>query len=149
MTTEIPGGVSATATTREDQPGGRGAGGRAFAIEAARIARDDKCEHVLVLDVTTLSQVTDFLVIASGTSDRQMASVLQHIVELARERGFEPFGRDCDASSTWLLADYVDVVVHLFEPNTRAHYDLEMLWGDAPRVPWEPDDAPRSPRHTA
>ena len=149
MTTEIPGGVSAAATTSKDRPGSRDTSGRTFAIDAARVARDDKCENVLVLDVTTLSQVTDFLVIASGTSDRQMASVLQHIKELAEERGVEPFGHNRDTSTTWLLADYVDVVVHLFEPDTRAHYDLEMLWGDAPRVPWEPDDAPRSPPHRA
>lgn len=123
-----------------DQPGGGELSGRAFAVEAARLAHDDKCDQVLVLDVTELSQLTDFIVIASGSSDRQMATALQHIMELAKENGLASFGRDNDKGSTWFLADFVDVVVHLFEPNARAHYDLEMLWGDADRVAWQRPD---------
>lgn len=109
----------------------------AFAVEVARLLSDEKCEDVVVLDVRGMSQITDFIVIGSGTSERQMRSVLQHVEELGRERGFPAFRTNTDERSTWLLADFVDLVVHLFEPNTRAHYDLEMLWGDAPRVAWE------------
>jgi ribosome-associated protein len=116
----------------------------AFAIEAARMVRDDKCDEVVLLDVRELSQVSDFLIIASGTSDRQMHSVLRHVEELAKTRGMPSFRSNSDDRSTWLLVDFIDVVVHLFEPNTRAHYDLEMLWGDAPRIEWErPDQLPR------
>jgi len=115
-----------------------------FAIEAARMVRDDKCDDVVLLDVRELSQVSDFLVIGSGTSDRQMHTVLKHVEELAKGRGYPSFRSNSDDRSTWLLVDFVDVVVHLFEPNTRAHYDLEMLWGDAPRIEWErPDQMPR------
>lgn len=110
---------------------------RELAIEFARSAHGDKCRDVVVIDVRGLSQVTDFLVIATGTSDRQMGSVLDHIEDLARNRGVEAFRVDRDAKSTWVLADFIDVVVHLFEPNARAHYDLEMLWGDGERVAWE------------
>lgn len=113
---------------------------RDFAIEAARLVRDDKCEEVVLLDLRGLSSITDFAVIASGTSERQMRSVLQHVEELGASRGFKPFRASTDDRAAWLLIDFVDVVVHLFEPNTRAHYDLEMLWGDAPRVEWERDD---------
>lgn len=109
----------------------------AFAVDAARLVRDDKCEHVLLLDVRELSSVSDFIVIGTGTSQRQMASALDHVEDLGRERGFERHTAHRDERSLWLLADFVDVVVHLFEPNTRAHYDLEMLWGDAPRLEWE------------
>jgi ribosome-associated protein len=117
---------------------------RSFAIEAARMVRDDKCDEVVLLDVRDLSQVTDYIIIASGTSDRQMHSVLRHVEELARTRGLPSFRSNADDRSTWLLVDFVDVVVHLFEPNTRAHYDLEMLWGDAPRIQWErPDQVQR------
>lgn len=117
---------------------------RAFAIEVARSCRDDKCEDVLVLDVRELSQVTDYIVLASGTSDRQMRSVLRHVQELGDRQGMQAFRSHADERATWLLADFVDVVVHLFEPNIRAHYDLEMLWGDAPRVAWErPDQVDR------
>lgn len=110
---------------------------RDLAIEFARSAHGDKCRDVVVIDVRGLSQVTDFLVIATGTSDRQMGSALDHIEELARDRGVEAFRVDRDARSTWVLADFIDVVVHLFEPNARAHYDLEMLWGDGQRIAWE------------
>lgn len=113
---------------------------RAFAIDAARLVRDDKCEDVVLMDVRQLSQVTDFIIVGSGTSDRQMHSVLKHVEDLAKERGFSVFRTTTDDRSTWLLADFVDVVVHLFEPNTRAHYDLEALWGDAPRLEWERPD---------
>jgi ribosome-associated protein len=81
--------------------------------------------------------MTDFLLIASGTSDRQMRSVLQHSEELGEKLGYRAVRSTSDDRATWLLADFVDVIVHLFEPNTRAHYDLEMMWGDSPRVAWE------------
>lgn len=110
---------------------------RAFAIDAARTLADNKCEHVVVLDVGRLSQVTDYIVIASGTSNRQMAASLHHVQELGEAQGHTCFRTSADDNSLWLLADFVDVVVHVFEPNTRAHYDLEMLWGDAPHVAWE------------
>lgn len=110
---------------------------RAFAIEAARLASDDKCEDVLLLDVRNLSQVADYLIVASGTSDRQMRSVADDVDELAAKHRYPVFRRDADDRTTWIVVDCVDVVVHIFEPNTRAHYDLEMLWADAPKVEWE------------
>ena len=94
----------------------------------------DKCEDVVILDVSRLSPVTGYIVIGSGTSARQMRSALEHLRETAGEMGASAYDISEDESAVWLLADFVDVVVHLFEPNTRAHYDLEMLWGDAPRV---------------
>src|SRR4051812_48943798 len=90
-----------------------------------------------------LSQVTDFIVIGSGTSERQMGSVISHVEDLGGELKFRVFRSSGDERSTWLLADFVDVVVHIFEPNTRAHYDLEMLWGDAPRLEWQREGGPR------
>ena len=110
---------------------------RLFAIDAARLLHDDKCTDIVVLDVRALSGVADFIVIGSGTSDRQMGSVLAHVRAMGAERGMPAWRTSEDDGSLWLLADLVDVVVHLFEPNTRSHYDLEMLWGDAPRVDWE------------
>lgn len=115
-----------------------------FAVAAAQLVRDDKCTDVVLLDVRNLSQVTDYIVIGTGTSDRQMQSVLDHVEVLGKSLGYPAWKTDTDQRSTWLLLDCVDVVVHLFEPNTRAHYDLEMLWGDAPRLSWErPDQMPR------
>jgi ribosome-associated protein len=110
----------------------------------ARLIHDDKCQDVVVLGVADLSPVTDYLVLGSGTSERQMRSVLAHVEDLGRQRGRTAFGGSSDGRATWVLLDFVDVVVHLFEPRTRLHYDLEMLWGDAERVPWErPDQVDR------
>ena len=109
---------------------------RRFAIEAAQLCHDTHCSDVLVLDVRGLSDLFDYLVIASGTSDRQIKSLADDLEDLGRDNGHERFGRDLDGPATWLVLDFVDVVVHLFEPAARAHYDLEMLWGDASQVSW-------------
>lgn len=116
----------------------------AFAIDAARLLRDDKCENVILLDLRGRSQVTDYFVIASGTSERQMRSAGDHAADLGERAGFALFGSNlAERGSSWLLLDFVDVVVHIFEPEKRLYYDIEMLWGDAPRVAWErPGDAP-------
>lgn len=111
--------------------------GESLAIELARLLHDDKCTDVALLDIRGLSQIADFLVIASGTSDRQMRSVIMHVEELGESLGHQMVRSNSDDRSTWLLADFVDVIVHVFEPNIRAHYDLEMLWGDAKRPRWE------------
>jgi ribosome-associated protein len=113
---------------------------RAFAVDAARLLSDNKCQDIVLLDVTSLSQVSDYLVIASGTSDRQMRSTADDVIELAEKQGSSAFRKDVDDRTTWIVVDFVDVVVHIFEPNTRAHYDLEMLWQDAPRLEWERPD---------
>ncbi len=120
----------------EESPASRPPEARAFAIEAARALDDDKCVDVTLLDVRGLSQVTDYIVIGSGTSDRQMRSVLKNVIELGESLGHRAMRTAGDERATWVLADFVHVVVHLFEPNTRAYYDLETLWGDAPTIEW-------------
>lgn len=118
---------------------------RVLAIDAARSLFDDKCEHVLVLDLRGRSQVTDFFVIASGTSERQMRAAATHAGELGESAGFGLHKSNInERGATWFVLDFVDVVVHVFEPETRLFYDLEMLWGDAPRAEWRrPEDAER------
>jgi len=105
-----------------------------FAIRAAQSLTDDKCSDVVVIDVTGLSPVTGFIVIGSGSSARQMRSALEHLDEVAIECGTSTFSISKDDDAIWLLADFVDVVVHLFEPNARAHYDLESLWFEGERL---------------
>lgn len=116
-----------------------------FAVACARLLRDDKCQHIVVLDVRGLSEVTDYVLVASGTSDRQMNAALDDVSELGESHGRTAFRTSKDDRSTWLLADFVDVVIHLFEPNTRAYYDLEMLWGDAAKVNWRRPGDPANP----
>jgi len=110
---------------------------RQFAIEVAQLLADTKCEEVAALDVRGLSQVTSFVVIATGTSDRQMRSVSDDVIELGAATGHPLFRINRERSSTWTVVDFVDVTVHLFEPNTRAFYDLDHLWLDAQRLPWK------------
>jgi ribosome-associated protein len=111
-----------------------------FAIDAARMLADDKCENIVLLDVRSLSQVSDYIIVASGTSDRQMRSSAEDVRKMAEQRGQSVFRTNEDSRSSWIVLDCVDVVVHLFEPSTRDHYDIEMLWGDAPRLEWERAD---------
>ncbi len=128
----------------------RDARNRDFVIAAARLVTDLHCENALVFDVRGLSDMTDYILIASGTSDRQIKSVADDIEDLAARSGLGRLGRELDGPAKWLVLDFVDAVVHLFEPQTRAHYDLEMLWGDADRVTWRrngdgPDDQQNEP----
>ena len=105
----------------------------------ARLADSLKTEQIQVLDLRGLSALADFFVIGTGTSDRQMRAVLDAVQDYARGLGRRPFSTTHTASTSWVLADYVDVVIHLFDEEHRDYYDLDGLWGDAPRVEWRPD----------
>ena len=107
---------------------------RTAAIELARLALARHCRDMVVLDLRGLSPVTDFFVIATGTSSRQMASLAQEMSDTALARAFSIDGL---AQGGWVLIDFIDVVVHLFDADHRSYYDLEMLWGDAPRARWK------------
>jgi len=107
-----------------------------FAIEIARIAHDNKSEDVVALDLRGVSPVSDYVVIATGTSDRQMRAVAEMVVEYGHKLGDRPFGISGLEHAAWVLLDYVDVVFHLFSKPYREYYDLELLWGDAPRLEW-------------
>ena len=108
-----------------------------FAQALARIANDNRAEDVLILDLRGLSPVADFFVIATGTSDRQLRAIADHMDEYAKGVNQKRYGLIGYQTAAWVLADYVDVVVHLFDPARRHYYDLELLWGDAPRVEWQ------------
>ena len=109
---------------------------RKLAVEAARLCHDRHCEDVLVFDVRGLSEVSDYILIATGTSDRQIKAVGGEIADLAQGVGVGRFGTERDTGGKWLVLDFVDLVVHLFDPMLRGHYDLEMMWNDAPKVTW-------------
>ncbi|MBW7991413.1 MAG: ribosome silencing factor [Planctomycetes bacterium] len=107
---------------------------RAFALAAAKAAAESHCSEIVVLDLSGKSPATDFFVIATGTSDRQMRTVADEINEAAREHNFQRFGRAGYEQARWILLDYVDVVIHIFDSEYRDYYDLELLWGDAERL---------------
>jgi ribosome-associated protein len=107
-----------------------------FAIEAARVLADTRCHQVCVLDVTGISPVTDFLVVASGTSPRQMKSASDAAEEFGDSVGYKTLTRVVE-STQWIVQDFVDVIVHVFSQDARYYYDLDNLWGDARPVEWK------------
>ena len=110
---------------------------RQFAVDSARLLADTRCNHIVVLDVTGISPVTDFMVIGTGTSPRQMKTACDDVEEMGAPRDFRPLTRAGDNGAQWTCIDFVDVVVHVFSQDARQFYDLEGMWGDAPRVAWE------------
>lgn len=114
---------------------------RSFAIDAARLMADRHCDDICVIDVRGLSQVCDFVLIGTGTSDRQMRSVARELEELGDSTGQQAFRSHSDVDATWIVIDFVDVVAHLFEPNRRRYYDLETLWSDGARIDWQRESA--------
>jgi ribosome-associated protein len=114
---------------------------RRLAVDAARLAAATHCTHVVILDVRGLCPITDFLVIATGTSPRQMRSVAEEIMEMAEQRGDRAFSSNGLEGSSWIIADFIDVVLHVFSPEARSYYDLDNLWGDARRVEWDEQPA--------
>ena len=105
-----------------------------FAIEAAKIAIARNCKDVVILDLTGKSPATDYFLIATGTSDRQICSVADEILEFGHKHKLRPFGKAGMEQGKWVLLDFVDVVVHLFNEEFRDYYDLELLWGDAEKL---------------
>jgi len=105
-----------------------------FALAAAELALGRHCRDVIVLDLKGKSPATDYFVIATGTSDRQMRTVADEICETAKKQGLQRFGRAGYEQARWILLDFIDVVIHIFEEQYRDYYDLELLWGDATRL---------------
>jgi ribosome-associated protein len=107
---------------------------RGFALAAAKLADANHCRDITVLDLRGISPATDYFVIATGTSDRQMRTVADEVSEAGRGSGFPRFGRAGYDQGRWILLDFVNVVVHLFDSEYREYYDLDLLWGDAKRI---------------
>ncbi|KPJ75370.1 MAG: hypothetical protein AMS14_03735 [Planctomycetes bacterium DG_20] len=123
---------------------------RRLAVRMARVCAENRCADVAVLDLRKLSPVTDFFVLATGTSDRQMRTVAHRAAQEGKELGDKPFGVEGVGPhpggadhAQWILIDYVDVVVHVFTAESRKYYDLELLWGDATRIDWKRGWTPR------
>ena len=81
-----------------------------------------------------ISPATDYFVIATGTSDRQMRTVADEINKQAKGQGIGLFGRAGYEQARWILLDFVDIMIHIFDSEYRDYYDLELLWGDAERI---------------
>ena len=100
----------------------------------AEAALERNARRGLVLDLRGLSDVTDFFFVASGDSDTHTRAIADNIVERMKEAGFRPVGMEGRSSGRWILLDFVSVIAHIFQPQVREFYQLETLWGDAPRT---------------
>jgi ribosome-associated protein len=103
----------------------------------ARVAVENKGRDVTVLDMRGITPLYDFFVLVSGQSRRQVHTLTEEIDAALHEQGDRRLGIEGYEASKWVVQDYGDVVVHVFNPDTREYYALEDLWADAPRVDWE------------
>jgi ribosome-associated protein len=108
---------------------------RKLALLCRELADNKKAENIVILDVRDLSSVTDYFVIASGTSEPHLRAILDEIVDRVREKcDLRPRAIDGTLQTAWVVLDYFDVIVHLMRQDVRERYDLESLWGDAPKL---------------
>ena len=111
-----------------------------LALLCRDFADNKKAENLLVLDVRKLSSVTDYFVLASGTSQPHLRAIVEEIHSQLRDaHDLRPARTDGATTGSWVVLDYFDVIVHVMHTETRARYDLEGLWGDAkPLTPPKP-----------
>jgi ribosome-associated protein len=114
----------------------RSSAGLERALLAAQTAEDNRATDIVVLDLRELTSIFDYFVVATGTSRRQLHAISEEIDHALEDRMPDRrLGIEGYEESRWILLDYGDVVVHLFDAETRAYYALEDLWGHAKRVP--------------
>jgi ribosome-associated protein len=104
---------------------------------AAELALERRVTDLVALDLRGISSATDFFLVGSGTSDVQVRAIADHIIEEMKKEGVRPGHVEGVAGGRWVLIDFIDFVVHVFHPEARAFYQLEGLWGDAPRLDLE------------
>ncbi len=108
-----------------------------------RAAADRKADAVTALDLRELSSVADFFLLCCGTSEPHLRAIREEVEKQLRDRGIRPRAVDGFPESRWIVMDYRDVMVHIFDPPTREYYALEELWADAGR--WAPPADPDAP----
>lgn len=109
------------------------------AHRAGELALEMKAQDVVCLDLRGISTAADFFLIATGRSDVQVKAIAERIRDGFRKEGVRPEHIEGLPGGNWVLMDFVDLVVHVFHPQARAFYQLEALWGDAPRIVFEGD----------
>ena len=113
---------------------------------AARVLEDTRGQDTLVLDLTAVTAIVDFFIVSTASSPRQMKAMAEEVHKTLKHEGSKRIGFEGEDSSQWMLQDYGDLVIHLFNPDARKLYDLEHLWAEAPRVDWKAIAPPVAPR---
>ncbi|HLQ25270.1 MAG TPA: ribosome silencing factor [Acidiferrobacterales bacterium] len=103
------------------------------------ILNDAKGQDISVLDVRRLTDITDYMIIASGTSTRHVNAMARKLVDKMRELSYKPLGVEGEDTGEWVLIDFGDVVAHMMHPQTRDFYSLEKLWAEDMAVQSETD----------
>src|SRR6267143_818212 len=108
---------------------------RKLALRCRELADNKKAEDIVILEVREVSSVTDYFVIASGTSEPHLRAIVEAITDsLEQDNHLRSNAIDGTLQASWIVLDYFDVIVHIMRADVRDRYDLETLWGDAPRV---------------
>lgn len=102
----------------------------------ASIADQKKAQDIIILDIHKLTFITSYFVICTGINERQLRTIADEIEKNLRNHSKRRVGIEGYKDAKWILLDFGDVIIHLFGKETRNHYDLELLWGDAPKVQW-------------
>jgi len=105
---------------------------RAVARRVAGFACDKKADDVRVMDLRKVTDMASFFIVCSGASTTQVKAIADNVLEESRRAGIEIYNVEGYESLRWILIDMIDIVVHVFQPEVRAYYQLERLWGDAP-----------------
>lgn len=127
-----------TADTQTAQPAGADLSPVELAVAAARAVHSKQGRDIVILDMGELLGIVDLFVIASGGSKRQVRTLVEEAARRLKGCGRSPLRREGMDAGDWVLLDYGDLAVHIFQSEAREFYSLERLWGDAPRLPWTP-----------
>lgn len=111
--------------------------GNGSVLAAARAASDKKAERIVILNVAELLVITDYFLICSGRTERQVRTIAEEVERRLVKHELKPFRREGQREGRWVLLDYIDFVVHVFHREDREYYNLERLWADAPTIPFE------------
>lgn len=110
---------------------------RSKALIAAEAASAKKAGDIVILDVEPLIGITDYFVICSGNTERQVKTIADEVMRQMLENGLKAYRREGERENRWVLLDYLDIVVHIFHVEEREFYSIERLWRDAASVPFE------------
>jgi ribosome-associated protein len=113
----------------------------------AKLAMTKKALDVVIMDLRSLTSMTDFFVVCSAESEAQLKAIADAVIEGTEKKGTAPWHKET-GSQHWLLLDYSDVVLHIFHKHTRPYYNLEKLWGDA-KIKYVRDEAPIPSAHVS
>ena len=109
-------------------------------LACARLASDKKGKNLVILELKGISPLADYFVVCSGTSDRHVKALASHIEISLKEEGILALGIEGLREGKWVLMDYDDVIVHVFQEHEREFYDLENLWLECPRIPFSDEN---------